>query len=69
VARAGHRCEYCLIREQDTGFPLEVDHIISRKHGGDSIGRVTVRLLKLNAPERLAERRLLQESKAYPKQF
>ena len=36
AARAGHRCEYCLIREPDTGFPLEVDHIISRKHGGRS---------------------------------
>lgn len=121
--RAGYRCEYRLIREEDGGFRLQVDHIISRKHGGvstsdnlasacmlcnrhkgtdiasihqetgevvplfhprhnrwshhfrvtgssieplSSIGSVTVRLLRLNAPERLAERRLLQERGAYP---
>ncbi len=35
--RAGRRCEYCLIHEEDVGFALQVDHIISRKHGGLSI--------------------------------
>lgn len=34
--RAEHRCEYCLIHERDAGFSLQVDHIISRKHGGQS---------------------------------
>lgn len=34
--RAQHRCEYCLIHEDDSGFPHQVDHIISRKHGGTS---------------------------------
>lgn len=34
--RADHRCEYCLIREEDTGFPQQIDHIVSRKHGGSS---------------------------------
>ena len=34
--RAGFRCEYCLIREEDAGYPHQVDHILSRKHGGDS---------------------------------
>jgi hypothetical protein len=34
AARANHRCEYCLIREEDTFFGCEVDHIISLKHGG-----------------------------------
>ena len=34
AARANHRCEYCLIHEADTFFGCEVDHIISRKHGG-----------------------------------
>ena len=114
--RAGHRCEYCLIHESDAGFPLQVDHVVSRKHGGTSAfnnlayacilcnrykgsdvasinpktgeavrlfhprqdrwtdhfrldadfiepltdaGSATVRLLRLNAAERLAERRLL----------
>ena len=32
--RADGRCEYCLIHEQDTGFPHQIDHIVSRKHGG-----------------------------------
>jgi hypothetical protein len=34
AARAGHKCEYCLMREEDTFFGCEVDHIISVKHGG-----------------------------------
>jgi hypothetical protein len=34
--RADQRCEYCLIREDDAGFPHQIDHIISRKHGGSS---------------------------------
>jgi hypothetical protein len=32
--RANYRCEYCLLREEDAGFPHQIDHIISRKHGG-----------------------------------
>ena len=32
--RAGNRCEYCGIREEDTEFGCEVDHIISEKHLG-----------------------------------
>lgn len=118
--RAAHRCEYCLIHENDAGFPHQVDHVVSRKHGGTSsfnnlayacilcnrykgsdvasinpktgesvrlfnprkdrwtdhfhldagfiepltaAGSVTVRLLRLNATERLAERRLLPVTK------
>lgn len=34
--RAGHRCEYCLIREDEAGFAHQVDHVVSRKHGGSS---------------------------------
>jgi 5-methylcytosine-specific restriction endonuclease McrA len=34
--RAGCRCEYCLIHEDDAGFSHQLDHIISRKHGGTS---------------------------------
>jgi hypothetical protein len=33
-ARAGGRCEYCLLDQSDAGLPHEVDHVISRKHGG-----------------------------------
>lgn len=121
--RADHRCEYCFIREEDSAFLHQIDHIISRKHGGTSaadnlalacvlcnrhkgsdvssvdgatgavtrifnprrdtwyehfqilneriepltaVGRVTVHLLRVNAPERLAERRLLQQLGVYP---
>jgi hypothetical protein len=32
--RANHKCEYCLIHEEDTFFGCEIDHIISLKHGG-----------------------------------
>ena len=37
VQRASGRCEYCLIDERDSGFPHQIDHIVSRKHGGLSI--------------------------------
>jgi hypothetical protein len=34
--RAGYRCEYCLLHEDDSYSPHQIDHIISRKHGGPS---------------------------------
>ncbi len=34
ASRANHVCEYCLIAEQDAYFKFQVEHIISRKHGG-----------------------------------
>jgi len=34
--RAGYRCEYCLLHEDDSYSPHQIDHIISRKHGGRS---------------------------------
>ncbi|MBV9157432.1 MAG: HNH endonuclease [Acidobacteriaceae bacterium] len=40
--RAGYRCEYCLLHEDDSYSPHQVDHVISRKHGG------------LSTPENLA---------------
>jgi hypothetical protein len=125
--RAHHRCEYCLIHEDDIAFRPHVDHILSRKHGGLSdienlayacvicnrnkgsdiasiasidgghggeivrlfhprhdlwadhfqldgcsiraisdVGAATLELLRFNAPERLAERRLLQSLGSYP---
>jgi HNH endonuclease len=36
VVRAGGCCEYCLIHQSDAGLPHEVDHVISRKHGGET---------------------------------
>jgi hypothetical protein len=120
--RAHHRCEYCLIHQDDIAFRPHIDHIVSRKHGGLSdienlayacalcnrskgsdltsingrceivhmfhprhdrwadhfqldgcsiraisdVGAATSELLKLNAPERLAERSLLQVLGSYP---
>jgi len=34
--RANYVCEYCLIAEEDSYFGFQVEHIISRKHGGPS---------------------------------
>ena len=34
--RAAGRCEYRLLHEEDSFTPHQMDHIISRKHGGDS---------------------------------
>ena len=36
TARAANRCEYCRIHANDTFVGLQVDHIISEKHGGRS---------------------------------
>src|SRR5207248_194294 len=34
--RAGHRCEYCLLHEEDAVFPHVPDHIIACKHRGET---------------------------------
>ncbi len=34
--RAKHRCEYCLLHQDDAVFSHEIEHIISIKHGGSS---------------------------------
>ena len=36
--RASGQCEYCLIREEDSAFNLQIEHIISEKHGGATDG-------------------------------
>ena len=36
AARAQFRCEYCLYPETRSAFAHQIDHIISRKHGGAS---------------------------------
>ena len=36
AVRANFICEYCLIAEDDAYFKFQVEHIISRKHGGSS---------------------------------
>lgn len=34
AVRAGHRCEYCRLHEEDDVFTFHVEHIIAAKHGG-----------------------------------
>ena len=34
ATRAGFCCEYCLIHDDDMFLGCQVDHIVSRKHGG-----------------------------------
>jgi 5-methylcytosine-specific restriction endonuclease McrA len=36
IERAARRCEYGQVPEESAGFPHQIDHIISRKHGGSS---------------------------------
>ena len=36
ASRANFVCEYYLIAEEDAYFKFQVEHIISRKHGGSS---------------------------------
>ncbi len=35
--RAKGHCEYCLIHENMTPFSHEIDHLIARKHGGQTV--------------------------------
>lgn len=34
--RANYRCEYCLIPAFVVFFPHEIDHVIAKKHGGET---------------------------------
>lgn len=36
AVRAQHVCEYCLLAEEDAFFKFQIEHIISRKHGGST---------------------------------
>jgi hypothetical protein len=37
--RAEHLCEYCLIHDGDAYVGLQVDHIVSKKHGGQTTAK------------------------------
>ncbi len=34
IRRAGNRCEYCLIHQDDAASRHQVDHVVAKKHGG-----------------------------------
>jgi hypothetical protein len=36
VRRAGNRCEYCRIHQDDAASRHQVDHVIAEKHGGQT---------------------------------
>ena len=36
IERAGGRCEYCLVHQDASPFTHEVDHLVARKHGGQT---------------------------------
>ena len=40
IARAAEFCEFCLIHRDAVPDPHEVDHLIARKHGGQSVGEL-----------------------------
>lgn len=35
--RANFRCEYCRLPESIAGFSFEMDHVISLRHGGETV--------------------------------
>lgn len=37
VQRAKGRCEYCRIRESDTFYGCQIDHIIAEKHDDETV--------------------------------
>jgi len=37
IERAGGRCEYCLLHEDDVPFSHHVDHVIPLKHSGQTV--------------------------------
>lgn len=37
VERAGNRCEYCLIHQDDAVASHQIDHVITDKHGGPTV--------------------------------
>ena len=36
AARAAYQCEYCRMPERYASLPLQVDHVIAEKHGGET---------------------------------
>ncbi|MEK7440934.1 MAG: HNH endonuclease signature motif containing protein [Chloroflexota bacterium] len=36
IARAGKRCEYCFMPDLLSFYPPEIDHVVARKHGGQT---------------------------------
>lgn len=49
IERAAGRCEYCLIHQAFSPYTHEVDHLIARKHGGQTVaGNLALACLPCN---------------------
>lgn len=49
-ARAGDRCEYCLIRQEHAEYAHHIEHIVARQHGGDDgLGNLALACARCNA--------------------
>ena len=61
--RAGDRCEYCLLRQQDDPFfRFHIEHIIPKQHSG----RATIAVLNINSVPRLDLRAQLLANGRWP---
>lgn len=69
--RAGRRCEYCQLHEDDTFFTHEVDFQLADTGVIEPLsahGRVTARLLRLNRLDLVADRARLIALGHYPEE-
>jgi hypothetical protein len=49
VERAQRQCEYCRLSQEDDDFPHQVDRVMARKHGGQTISdNLALACLKCN---------------------
>jgi hypothetical protein len=47
--RAGNRCEYCHLRQEDSFYSLHVEHIVPKQHGGgDSLDNLALSCRRCN---------------------
>ena len=47
--RAGHRCEYCLLHQDDSPLALHIEHVIPKKHGGsDDVDNLALACIDCN---------------------
>ncbi len=48
--RAGNRCEYCLLRQEQSGLSHHVEHIVAKQHGGsDDLANLALACNRCNA--------------------
>ncbi len=48
--RAGNRCEYCLLRQEQSGLSHHIEHIVAKQHGGsDDPGNLALACNRCNA--------------------